>query len=278
MFGSIKKIYKGYNNKDKLNVYINYFFMLIINRFLPMSYSGKSKVFGNTFIYSSRSSFYGMFNEVFVEQNYHIEPTKKKLQIIDCGTNIGMSLLYFRRQAPNSIIIAFEPNPYTFKIVKENVLTNKLDVGLHNIGLGLESAEVDFYTDINDLSSQSASVTRHLATKNYDLISFKVNIKKLSDYIDRPIDILKLDIEGSEGEVLEDISITGKINLINKIFIEYHYDGVHTIYPLGKILSVLDESGFIYAISSGVSLPYVITDRQSFSYKIIAWKKMVSNI
>lgn len=48
----------------------------------------------------------------------------------------------------------------------------------------------------------------------------EVETEPLSSYITRKIDLLKIDIEGVEGEVLKEIQ--PKLKLVDKLFIEYH--------------------------------------------------------
>lgn len=256
-----------------------YLSMLLRNRFINAAASGAERVLGSSLSYSKRASLYGMFREIFIEQNYYIEPTEKPITIIDCGTNIGVSLLYFRTQAPNATITAFEPNPHTYKIVQGNVAKNNLKVTIHPVGLGKVKTMATFHTDAHDLASQSGSTTGHLATKNYKLTSFPVSIEPLSPYITGPVDILKLDVEGAEGEVLEELLESNVLHYIKQIFIEYHYDGVHTTYPFDALLSTLEKAGFTYAINSQIQLPYLIPkEAVCFSYKIIAWRneKLIS--
>ncbi len=97
---------------------------------------------------------------------------------------------------------------------------------------------------------------------------------KLSEYINGEIDILKLDIEGSEGEVLEELASSGKLPLIKNIFIEYHYDGINTAYPLGNVLSLLEKVGCSYVVASNVRFPFRYkAEQKNYSYKIVAWRK-----
>ncbi len=266
-------IKKHYLPKTAWAVLFTYLKMLVMNRFIDKGAAGSVRLLTATYSYSKRASLYGMFREIFIDQNYYIPPTDKPLTIIDCGTNIGVSLLYFRTQAPNATITAFEPNPHTYEIVGANVATNKLNVTIHPVGLGAVKSTATFYTDAHDLASQSGSTTGHLATKNYDLTSFPVMIEPLSTYITGPVDILKLDVEGAEGEVLAELETSNTLRHIKQIFIEYHFDGVHTKYPLGHMLSVLENAGFTYALNSQIELPYTIpTEAVCFSYKIVAWR------
>ena len=153
------------------------------------------------------------------------------------------------------------------------IKSNDLRVTVRNVGLGAVPAKMKLFTDEKDLSSQSASLTKHLETKKRSLKEVEVNIVKLSDYIQEPVDILKLDIEGSEGEVLEDLESSHKLSLIKNIFIEYHYDGVNTAYPLGNILTILEKAGYQYVLASNVRFPFNTKgEHKNYSYKITAWR------
>jgi hypothetical protein len=70
-----------------------------------------------------------------------------------------------------------------------------------------------------------------------------VKTVRLSRYITSPVDFLKMDIEGAEEQVLEEISVA--FNLIGQLRIEYH--GTNTtreINSLDRVLKLLTESGF----------------------------------
>lgn len=273
IFRQLRAIAHHYQPHTARMVIVTYLTMLVMNRIVAKGAAGSARLLSSTYAYSKRASLYGMFREIFIEQNYYIAPTEQPLTIIDCGTNIGVSLLYFRTQAPNATITAFEPNPHTYQIVRTNVEINNLNVTIHPVGLGKEKTTATFYTDSNDLASQSGSTTGHLATKKYELTSLMVDIEPLSAYITGPVDILKLDVEGAEGEVLAELAESDTLRHIKQIFIEYHFDGVHTKYPLGHMLGILEAAGFTYAINSQIALPYTIpTEAVCFSYKIIAWR------
>jgi len=274
MFLKRKQIARGFGDKTARLVWQTYLSLLVINRFRSPHHAGTAKLLTARFKYSKRASLHGMFSEIFIDQNYYFPATAEAISIIDCGTNIGVSLLYFRTQAPNAQIIAFEPNPHTFALVSQNVAANNLQVTLHNVGLGSHSQAMTFFTDVRDLASQSASTTKQLETKkNYQLTELKVQLEPLSNYLTKPVDILKLDIEGAEGEVIAELAAADKLRLIKKMFIEYHFDGVNTTYPLGTMLGHLEAAGFLYVINSSISLPFYIPARLNcLSYKIVAWR------
>src|SRR6516164_4426665 len=54
-------------------------------------------------------NFYIQYKDEFIQQIYHFESSSTNPLIIDGGSNIGMSILYFKRLYPNARIVGFEP-------------------------------------------------------------------------------------------------------------------------------------------------------------------------
>lgn len=247
--------------------------LLVTNRFTGAATAGEFVIMGSRVTYNNRGSLYGMFKEIFIDQNYLIESTKEPLKIIDCGSNIGLSVLYFKFKAPNASVTTFEPNPHTFELLEKNISSNVEGVTLVKAGVASEKGEVTFYTDHDDRSSQSASTSKHLLNKQRPLEPMTVQMHTLSSYIDSEIDVLKLDIEGAEGEVVDELSRTGKLRLIKKLFIEFHYDGVNTTHPLGQLLMRLEDAGLKYVMDTGISFPFDhLHSKSNYSTKITAWR------
>lgn len=68
--------------------------------------------------------------------------------ILDCGSNIGMSILYFKHVYPKARIIGFEPDPAIFPYLQENMTRNGLkDVQLVQAALASQEGTLTFYSD-----------------------------------------------------------------------------------------------------------------------------------
>jgi FkbM family methyltransferase len=83
--------------------------------------SSDSRVIGQIFIdqaYDLRSL--ARFDELkaFLER---IRACGKRPLIIDAGANIGIASLYFAAQCPDALIVAIEPEPKNFALLRENV-------------------------------------------------------------------------------------------------------------------------------------------------------------
>ena len=68
---------------------------------------------------------------------------------------------------------------------------------------------------------------------------------KLSSFINKQIDLLKMDIEGSELNVLKDIYKTKKIKFIKNIIMEYHYISNSSNNNLSEVIRILEISKFM---------------------------------
>jgi len=73
---------------------------------------------------------------------------------------------------------------------------------------------------------------------------------QLSTFIERQVDLLKLDVEGSEEGVLEELVSSSKIRLIDQMMIEYHHHIDENLDTLGEFLKRLEDAGFGYLLNS----------------------------
>jgi FkbM family methyltransferase len=159
--------------------------------------------------------------------------------LIDLGANAGLYTLLLRSTSTLPII-AYEPQPFLFKLLQWNILFNQLpDVETRNIACGSRRSEVSFWLGLNG-SILSGSVAEARKAKRLSIPAasnwedearlthqggnvVKVPVTTLDeDLADIPsIAMLKIDCEGSECEILQGARI-----LIRRhrppLFIEVH--------------------------------------------------------
>lgn len=212
--------------------------------------SGSIYILGFKIFYGDFKLFYTLFNEVFVEKNYYINGLGKSPTIIDAGGNIGISTLFFKYIYPDAKIDVFEPDNTNFSILKNNVESNQLKgVNIYNLALSDKSGTISLYerTDVEggDIGvSLSKSFRQNYHSENLKEINVKSD--KLSHYIESSIDLLKIDIEGSEGKVVDELRKSGKLKKIKNISMEFHSIREN---PLSKMLLNLEVSSHVYDIS-----------------------------
>lgn len=201
-------------------------------------------VLGHTVYFHHLPTFIELFEEILIKNEYETPSTNTKRTIVDCGANIGIASLYFFLCNPEAHITSFEPSSANFKVLSKN-LPYPDRVTLVNKALGKEAGQRSFYFDAHTVNMGMSSFLKERQKKGSAMET--VECTPLSLYITREIDLLKLDIEGAEQEVLEELAQSGKLRMVREMMIEYH----HHILPedtLSKFLSILEEHGFGYHI------------------------------
>ena len=155
---------------------------------------GKTNLLAQDFHFIDSESFINQYLEIFENQCLFFETNNQKPKIIDCGANIGVSILYFKRLYPDSQIIGFEPDPKIFKILQENLRFCNNDQVSYKKAVWNEETSINFLPDEAD----GGKITEEG--------QLTVQTVRLSDYLSENIDFLKMDIEGAEHDVLPSIS------------------------------------------------------------------------
>ena len=190
-----------------------------------------------TVYYNNSQEFHELKQEVFTRDTYYFEPEIDSPLIIDAGAHIGLSTLYFKRLFPSAHIIAIEPNPQSFALLKKNVFENQLsNVELHSVALDDNSGQREFYRDSTSAEWYSTAGFLPGAWNHQQKSeSFLVKTRPLSDFLSKSVDLLKLDIEGAEQAVLT--KAQERLTCISHLFVEFH---PHSGQSLIKTLELLE--------------------------------------
>jgi FkbM family methyltransferase len=157
-------------------------------------------------------------NEVFCRVDYPCQGTEQV--IVDFGSNIGISALYFLSHAPNSRCYLYEPLPENVRKLRDNLAGLHDRFVLHPVAVGLHNGVADFgyeetgrYGGIGLDSPSTLQVPCRRATDVLDDV--------LSTH--ETIDILKIDIESLEKEILASIR-PDQLRRIRTIYIEQQFE------------------------------------------------------
>lgn len=210
---------------------------------LTSTIAGNGSLLGWNIEHLGRLNLILLYSEIFARQSYRFASSRADPVIFDCGANIGMATLYFKWLYPKARITAFEPDPSTFRVLKTNIERNHLENTVaHNLALGEVDGGIDFHVPEPGSLMMSALSSR----TNGQTIS--VACKRLSGFITGPVDLLKLDVEGMEGPVLQDLADTGKLSLVHEAIIEVHHNLPNSPATLGHILQLLECASFHYHV------------------------------
>jgi len=140
------------------------------------------------------SSDFEVLNEVLRQSAYE-PPVAEPEVILDLGSHMGATLLYFHARFPNAMIIGVEPDPVTLVRLRRNA--GQLAVELLDVAVTAEDGEVAFYPARQGwASSLRPNGAEPVTVKGRALDTL------LDEFGLNAIDLLKIDIEGAEDEVL----------------------------------------------------------------------------
>jgi len=210
----------------------------------PPGANATGRVLHYTVRMNNGPSFYILYKDIFIKRIYHFEAQRADPLILDCGSNIGMSILYFKHVYPKARLIGFEPDPAIFPYLQENIACNRLEgVKLVKAAVVGREGMLDFYSD----GRGGSCLAEHLPVGvSKGLQKYEVPCVRLRSYLTEPVDFLKMNIESAEYEVLKDSA--DRLRMIREMVLEYHH---HPGLPrtLHKILALLHEQGFEYLIN-----------------------------
>jgi len=136
--------------------------------------------------------------EVLLEAEYDVPGLDDVEVVVDLGSHIGTSILFFRARYPAARIHGFEPDPATFAKLERNVGgLDRVTVRRRAVtGAGGQSV---LYASSYSLRSSLVGGWADSRAVTVPAVTFDELVAELG--LDR-IDLLKLDIEGSEYEAL----------------------------------------------------------------------------
>jgi FkbM family methyltransferase len=217
------------------------------------------ELFGKKLFFISPSELLHGLQEIFVDEIYK-QKLPENSYIIDCGANIGLSVIYMKQLYPDATILAFEPDDENFKLLSKNVESFGYDkVELRKEAVWIENTALQFSGE----GSMSSRINDGPASNGV-----QVKATRLFDCLDRKVDFLKIDIEGAEFKVMMDIS--EKLHFVKHLFLEYHGSFKQNS-ELSQLFDLLVEQGFHYYIKEATSVydtPFEHTRMANFPYDV----------
>ena len=202
-------------------------------------------------------SLYWIFIEIFINENYYFKTDTKTPFIVDGGSNIGLSVLYFKFLYPDSKILAFEPHPDAAKTLKKNIEANHLaGVTVVEGALGLKEGELILATDVSSTSAtvydeffkRQGSIRRKGVEETDFQKQMRVRSYRLSGYVSEKVHFLKLDVEGAEADILKELDTSGAIRHVDQVAMEYHQFSSSTN-KLSVVADILERNGYDFLCS-----------------------------
>ena len=190
----------------------------------------------------------------FVKRNYTKDfvPITRESIVVDVGAHIGSFSIMVARSARR--VLAFEPEPTNYQMLKKNVEINHLDnMSIFEMAVSGRSGHQDIYTYQGGSSADYSLYERgntnvkvgHIPTISVEEIFKREGLPR--------IDFLKLDCEGAEHDILRNMSletaakIMGMAMEAHRVPSEFSIDIPLRLKELGFEIEMNGGGGYIYA-------------------------------
>jgi FkbM family methyltransferase len=149
--------------------------------------------------------------------------------VVDFGSNIGISALYFLTRNKNVKVYLFEPVPRNIERLKQNLNGFEERYELRECAVGIENGSFDFACDdtgrYGGLVAGGASYFSQWDQKKIIMVNVVSANKILDEVLDRhkEADILKIDVEGYENKILGSLKAE-VLSRVDRIYAETEDD------------------------------------------------------
>jgi FkbM family methyltransferase len=190
-----------------------------------------------------KAKFYNQMEEVFIRQVYgwlyrRIVPNTV---VIDIGSFIGDTAIYFAMNPNVKKVFAYEPNPASYKICRENVEKCPLkNVVLSNHAVSNQEGPIEI---THNYPTGYNKTVRAVNETDIHAVSINSILKPLKG---QRI-VIKCDAEGAENEIFENNT---NLNDVYAIMMEYHNGAI-------ELKQTLKKKGYRVAVTSRRDMGYL---------------------
>lgn len=205
------------------------------------------KIFGKTEIkLRGKSTDLSVLESTFIHK-HHRSPFYLGASpvIVDLGSNIGLTLLDYYYEYPQSKLIGVEMDAENFKLLQFNTATIK-SCEIINAGIWKENGEINY----GGADAQSFSITEKDTTSKNKVRTITIDSLLDSCNISK-VNFLKMDIEGAEAQIFLESDFNKWASRVNILSLEVHDTATFKSETLmNKITGCLSQAGFIVFKSS----------------------------
>ena len=153
--------------------------------------------YGTTFRLRPDSSDLYTFDQVFIQDQYRLNYPFEPQTIIDAGANVGLSAVYFSHRFPKARVVAIEPDKDNFAVLQQNC-ANYPHVDAYCAGVWSTDSHLKI---INAEATNNSFRVVETTPDDAGALPAICIPTIMQQHNWSVIDLLKIDIEGSEKEI-----------------------------------------------------------------------------
>jgi len=191
-------------------------------------------------------SFLSAWDEIFVNRTYEIPVVEGRIPcLVDAGANIGLAALFWKWRYGHFRYLGFEPDPAVAACCRENLRAWRVEGEVTEVAVGGQAGTAEFQADGAD-GGRLLAGDRKASGR-----SFTVPVELLSRHLPPEIDLLKIDVEGAEGGVIQDLlPFLARVRLL---FVEWHSRPGEP--GFGQAVAQLEAAGFDCYVQAAAGPP-----------------------
>ena len=200
---------------------------------------------------------FDIVTEIFVMNTYKFHIPAEEIVVIDMGMNIGVASLYFANMDKVVYVYGFEPFPDTYQQAVENFALN--DDSIKNKILPYNIAVTDKEEVKTITVSAEQTGWRNIFCNDNEKRKVEIQCKPAEDIVSRIIRenlgrkiVMKIDVEGSEFIIFENLGKTDLLKSVDAILMEYH--GKQKV--ITDILAQHDFKYTVFGETTGIGMLY----------------------
>jgi FkbM family methyltransferase len=225
---------------------------------MPRFLSSYTELFGKQINFVDASTYLGSLFEIFNAEIYKFQDNNNSsnITIIDCGANIGLATIYFKKHFSEAQVICYEADPMIFEVLQRNLISFGLtDVLAVNAAVSNREGNINFHME----GGHSGMITNDAVSEK--IVSVKsIKLKNVLAEMEE-VTFLKIDIEGHETSVIPDIA--DELKKVKFLFLEYH-SFIDNEQQLDALLSIVSKAGFRYYIKESANKKFPFIDKELF--------------
>lgn len=190
--------------------------------------------------YFSIANVRSQFRDIFLGRQYAFIPEVPFPVVVDCGGNVGLSAIWFRRSFPQCRLTVYEADPVLGEVLRGNLAR----AGYSDADIRIAAAWIAEGT----MPFQRGGADEGAIAENGTITVRSVS---LANELPERVDLLKLDIEGAEFAVLEHLCESRAIERVRHLVAEFHVLREQSGEFL-RLLMALQQSGLEVVLGSAV--------------------------
>jgi FkbM family methyltransferase len=171
--------------------------------------------------------------EVWMDDSYRLPFDVAPKVLVDLGANIGLTTVWLAHRYGCTAIVAVEPSPENARIARINLELNNIHAEVVEAAVGDHDGTVYFQDDQDSNLGRVASTGRPVRQ-----VSMRTVLEQLPAGAE--VDLVKMDIEGGEGPLLDAKADLAWLRRVRSIIAETH----RTLIDYPAMVRTLESQGF----------------------------------